>query len=36
VNVHDRGYLELPFFDGTNGVVESTDPVRVRVDHERA
>lgn len=32
VNVHDRGYLELPFVDGTNGVVESTDSVRVRVD----
>lgn len=34
VNVHDRGYLELPFVDGTNGVVESTDPVRVRIDVE--
>lgn len=32
VNVRDRGYLELSFVDGTNGVVESTDPVRVRID----
>jgi uncharacterized protein with PIN domain len=32
VNVARRGYLELPFVDGTSGVVESTDPVRVRVD----
>jgi len=34
VNVHDRGYLELAFVDGTNGVVESRDPVRVRIDVE--
>jgi DNA-binding transcriptional ArsR family regulator len=32
VNVRDRGILDLPFVDGTNGTVESADPIRVRVD----
>ncbi|WP_323676694.1 hypothetical protein [Halorubellus sp. PRR65] len=34
VNVHDCGYLELAFVDGTNGIIESRDPVRVRIDVE--
>lgn len=32
VDLRERDHLDLEFVDGTNGVVESTDPVRVRVD----
>jgi hypothetical protein len=34
MNVQDEGYLDLAFVSGTNGTIESRDPVRVRVDVE--
>jgi hypothetical protein len=34
VNVQGEGHPDLAFVSGTNGTVESHDPVRIRVDVE--